>query len=317
MRAPVRRFLSNRVALRAPRRFAADAPPHRLSWSAPGVMTGVTTDVTTGVTTSVRHVSEGLLRLPGADAGRVPPLSLMLDRTGAPEDPDRPSELEAAILRAAALPPEALERARGLRESLAASHRADQDRRPLPNLPGRPVLLVAGDGQPSDDVSLLHAARAAEPDAFLLYMPHPDAGPGLPDATAEAAGADRIARCLQGGRLIAGASAVWTRASSAGFEALLRGVPVTTLGAPFYAGWGLTRDLGRPPVRRRAARPSLDALVQAVLIDCTRYFDPVLGMACPPETALRRILYGPVPRPGPARIALSRLADAFAVRVPL
>ena len=29
-----------------------------------------------------------------------------------------------------------------------------------------------------------------------------------------------------------------------GFEALLRGMPVTTLGAPFYAGWGLTDDLG-------------------------------------------------------------------------
>ena len=29
-----------------------------------------------------------------------------------------------------------------------------------------------------------------------------------------------------------------------GFEALLRGIPVTTFGRPFYAGWGLTRDLG-------------------------------------------------------------------------
>ena len=29
-----------------------------------------------------------------------------------------------------------------------------------------------------------------------------------------------------------------------GFEALLRGISVTTYGQPFYAGWGLTNDLG-------------------------------------------------------------------------
>ena len=42
-----------------------------------------------------------------------------------------------------------------------------------------------------------------------------------------------------------------------GFEAMLRGVKVTTTGAPFYAGWGLTRDLGELPARR-TARPDLD-----------------------------------------------------------
>ncbi|MDZ7708952.1 MAG: hypothetical protein U5K36_01625 [Roseovarius sp.] len=38
---------------------------------------------------------------------------------------------------------------------------------------------------------------------------------------------------------------VWTMTSLLGFEALLRGVRVTTTGAPFYAGWGLTDDRGR------------------------------------------------------------------------
>ena len=30
--------------------------------------------------------------------------------------------------------------------------------------------------------------------------------------------------------------------SLGGFEALIRGIPVTTYGLPFYAGWGLTDD---------------------------------------------------------------------------
>ena len=41
-----------------------------------------------------------------------------------------------------------------------------------------------------------------------------------------------------------------TMTSLAGFEALLRGKPVTTHGQPFYAGWGLTEDIC--PVRGAA-----------------------------------------------------------------
>ena len=48
-----------------------------------------------------------------------------------------------------------------------------------------------------------------------------------------------------------------------GFEALLRNKRVVTYGAPFYAGWGLTHDLGHPPTRR-VARPDL---VRAALCD--------------------------------------------------
>ncbi|MEZ5684748.1 MAG: hypothetical protein R3D78_02115 [Paracoccaceae bacterium] len=46
---------------------------------------------------------------------------------------------------------------------------------------------------------------------------------------------------------------VWTMTSLLGFEALLRGKSVTCAGMPFYAGWGLTRDLETAPERRSAA----------------------------------------------------------------
>jgi capsular polysaccharide export protein len=99
-----------------------------------------------------------------------------------------------------------------------------------------------------------------------------------------------------------------------GFEALLRGKPVTCLGAPFYAGWGLTRDLGPVPARRRQAadghplpRPSLDQLVHAALIAYPRYFDPESGRPCPPEVALERLAAG---RIAPRGLALRLLAKA-------
>ncbi|MEM8753088.1 MAG: capsular polysaccharide biosynthesis protein, partial [Pseudomonadota bacterium] len=87
------------------------------------------------------------------------------------------------------------------------------------------------------------------------------------------------------------AEEVWTMTSLIGFEALMRGKRVTTVGAPFYAGWGLTRDRGAPPARRRA-RPSLDQLVHAALIDYPSYVDPVSGLPCAPEVIAERLAAG-------------------------
>jgi capsular polysaccharide export protein len=105
--------------------------------------------------------------------------------------------------------------------------------------------------------------------------------------------------------------AVWTMTSLLGFEALLRGVPVTTLGAPFYAGWGLTIDRGDVPPRRRADL-SLEGLVHATLIDYPRYFDPKTGTPCPVEVVVARLAAGDLPTPGPGNRILSKLQGLFA-----
>lgn len=96
-----------------------------------------------------------------------------------------------------------------------------------------------------------------------------------------------------------------------GFEALIRGKPVTCLGAPFYSGWGLTRDLGTVPTRRQA-RPSLMALVHAVLIDYPRYFDPVTKQPCPPEVVIDRLATGEGPAPSATNRALAKLQGMMA-----
>ena len=54
--------------------------------------------------------------------------------------------------------------------------------------------------------------------------------------------------------LIDFADEVHVNSSLAGFEALMRSRRVTTHGSPFYAGWGLTRDLGDIPARRTRKR---------------------------------------------------------------
>lgn len=99
--------------------------------------------------------------------------------------------------------------------------------------------------------------------------------------------------------------------STLGFEALLRGVKVVTLGAPFYAGWGLTRDLGDIPARRQIQVP-LESLIHAVLIDYPRYHDPITGLACPVEVAAERLAHGQNAPRGRGLRLLAKLQGVFA-----
>lgn len=116
--------------------------------------------------------------------------------------------------------------------------------------------------------------------------------------------ADCVAMRVSAEALLRQVDQLWTLSSTMGFEALLRGIPVTCLGQPFYAGWGLTRDLAPAIIGRRPSRITLAGLVHAVLIDYPRYVDPITGLACPPEVVVGRLAAGDfVPRGTIARIA--------------
>ncbi|WP_112875018.1 capsular polysaccharide biosynthesis protein [Paracoccus endophyticus] len=248
------------------------------------------------------RVEDGFLRSRGLGAALVPPLSLVADPLGIYYDPTRPSLLEALI--AAPLPPCGRDRALSLiarlREQGVTKYNLAGA---LPHIPsdGRRVILVPG--QVEDDASirlgagaertnlaLLKRVREENPEALIVWKPHPDVEAGLrPGAVGTIAGlADVTADGASAAALIDRADEVWTITSTLGFEALVRGKPVTTLGAPFYAGWGLTRDLGPVPARR-VARPDLAALVHAALIAYPRYVDPVSRLPCPVELALDRL----------------------------
>ncbi|MXU65240.1 capsular polysaccharide biosynthesis protein [Rhodobacteraceae bacterium KN286] len=250
------------------------------------------------------RVEDGFLRSVGLGAELRPALSLAFDDLGIYYDPSGPSRLEQLIAARADLSADARARAARLRARIVAAglskYNVGDAARPAFDTCGRPRLLVVG--QVEDDASvtsgggairtniaLLQAARDAHPDAFILYKPHPDVQAGLrpgavpPDAVAELANGQLDG--LSSPSALAVADHVWTLTSLTGFEALLRGLKVTCLGTPFYAGWGLTDDRG-PACPRRTARPELDGLVHAALIDYPLYFDPATGLACDAETAM-------------------------------
>ncbi|MFD0858827.1 capsular polysaccharide biosynthesis protein [Roseovarius aquimarinus] len=278
------------------------------------------------------RVEDGFLRSRGLGAELVPPLSLVLDRRGIYYDPTRPSDLEDWIARRAHMRPDQTRRAEALIARITAEGRTKYNLGgTVPDLPRGHRILVpgqveddasirAGAGRIRTNLALLEAARAAHPDAVLLYKPHPDVEAGLrAGAIAEEdalALADMVLSKADPAALLGMVDEVWTMTSLMGFEALMRGCRVTTTGAPFYAGWGLTPDLGPVPARRQA-RPGLPGLVHAALIDYPRYFDPQTGLPCPPEIVLDRLASGAVPHPGPANRLLSKLQGLFASRAAL
>lgn len=272
----------------------------------------------------VVRVEDGFLRSRGLGAELIPPLSLVTDTSGIYYDPTSPSDLEQLIADSPSLSNAARDRAKTVIRAVTASKLSKYNlQRDTPQLPDGHRILVPG--QVEDDASirlgtldvttnrdLLLAARDARPDAVILYKPHPDVEAGLRDG--DVADATEIAdMVVQNGDpidLIDAVREVWTMTSLLGFEALLRGVPVTCLGQPFYSGWGLTTD--RHPHPRRTARPDLTALAHAVLIDYPRYFDPKSGLACPVEVIIERLASGNLPSPGPFNRSVAKLQGVFA-----
>ncbi|MEM6566333.1 MAG: capsular polysaccharide biosynthesis protein [Pseudomonadota bacterium] len=279
---------------------------------------------TVGHADAVR-VEDGFLRSRGLGAELVPPLSLVLDDMGIYYDATSPSRLEQLIAARETLRPDQETRARNLIRRIT---RADLTKYNLDGAPadvpdGHRVLVV---GQVEDDASLrlggtdvrtnaslLAAARAAHPDAVVIYKTHPDVDAGLRDGgNPNTALADLVLRSTSTANLLAKVDEVWTITSLLGFEALLRGLPVTTIGVPFYAGWGLTDDLAVVPPRRRAL-PSVTGLVHACLIDYPRYIHPDTQLPCPVEAVVTWLENTKTTsHSGPANRMLAKLQGLFA-----
>src|SRR6267378_8059329 len=152
------------------------------------------------------------------------------------------------------------------------------------------LSVLFGGGEIRSNLALLERVRAGNPDAFILFKPHPDVVAGhrkgaVPEALARRF-ADAIVENVSTAALLAGIDELHTMTSLAGFEALLRRRRVVVYGRPFYAGWGLTTD---QTAIDRGRRLSLEELVAGVLILYPRYLDPLTRLPCGPEVVIERL----------------------------
>ena len=255
----------------------------------------------------VAKVEDGFLRSIGLGSDLLPPSSIVLDQRGIYFDPSRCSDLEY-LLSSTEFTETLRVRATALMKVLVERNISKYGASPptgfCQDIPaGKRILLVPG--QVGDDLSirlgcseiagnlsLLKVVRQRNPEAYILFRPHPDVDAGhrkghVPDDIVLLY-ANEIQRGGSMTALIACVDEVHTMTSLAGFEALLRKRSVVTYGQPFYAGWGLTEDVA-PPLARRGRQLSLEELVAATLILYPCYLDPVTLLPCGPEILIERL----------------------------
>ena len=251
------------------------------------------------------RMEDGFIRSVGLGSNLVPPLSLVTDDMGIYFNAETPSRLEH-ILQNQNFDDQdfqtALKLQKMLTENRISKYNVGSSDFTAPST-DKTVILVPG--QVEDDASirygspqiyrnldLLRTVRERNPDAYIIYKPHPDVVSGnrighispedtarYADQTAEQAD---ILTCLQH------ADEVHTMTSLTGFEALLRGKKVSCYGLPFYAGWGLTQDL--LPIPRRSRRLELWQLIAGTLIHYPDYIHPETHQAINAETAAQILI---------------------------
>lgn len=237
------------------------------------------------------YVEDGFVRSFGLGADRSEPMSLVFDNAAMHFDRLQPSELERLLSTYDFDADEELLAQTGrlvalmLDTGMSKYNFRKITRRVADVLvPGKKRVLVLG--QVEDDLSIRYGAdrpisgnelvmlaAAENPGAQILYRPHPESlafskshysNPALVSDICDILGPDfAIADCLEQ------CDKAYTVTSLAGFEAALRGKPVVTLGAPFYAGWGFTED--RLPLARRTRTLTPEQVLGAAYLLYPRY----------------------------------------------
>jgi capsular polysaccharide export protein len=257
----------------------------------------------------ILRVEDGFIRSVGLGADLVQPSSWVIDDMGIYYDATQPSRLEH-ILACFKFSEDLLSRAEILCGALVSTGVTKYNVGSKGWL--RPagittVILVPGQvesdasikfGAPAPpcliqrNMDLLRAVRDANPDAYIVYKPHPDVLAGLRLAGVDENQAfqwcNEQVSDISMGSLLGMVDEVHALTSLAGFEALLRGKSVTCYGQPFYAGWGLTCDIY--PVQRRARKLTLPELVAGVLFEYPIYVSREDGRFISAEVCLSELI---------------------------
>ena len=254
------------------------------------------------------YVEDGFLRSIGLGAAHTEPFSLTLDTRTPYFDATQASDMEVLLnTYDFAGDPELIARAQAMIETLLSSGLSKYNQsRPVdiqevygPKTRAR-ILVV---GQVEDDASiqlgcsrsftnndLVTIAATENPGAQIIYKPHPDVLNGHRKALSPPSAVAHLCQIIKDIPLAQSFETidrVYTITSQAGFEALLRGIPVTTMGCPFYAGWGLT-DARQPNARRTRTLTVLEVFAAAYLL-YPIYFDPLYKKRLTAEEAVIRL----------------------------
>lgn len=256
------------------------------------------------------RVEDGFIRSVDLGARHTTPLSLNFDRSGYLYfDATGQSDLEkilqtydfgsdAALLERAELGIDALVKSRLSKYNISK----DTDVRRIYGPKTKHRILVIGQvegdmsilkgcDQKIDNNSFVRYIANKNPDSQIIYKPHPEVLSGIrkkprqsnPDEVNDAALVLREDIALSDS--FETIDLVCTISSLAGFEALIRGIPVYCFGMPFYAGWGATID--RQACTRRTTKRSIVEIFAAAYILYPTYRNPETNKKIEFEEALQ------------------------------
>ncbi|AWX15663.1 beta-3-deoxy-D-manno-oct-2-ulosonic acid transferase [Mergibacter septicus] len=236
----------------------------------------------------ILRIEDGFIRSIGLGSNLVPPLSLVIDDLGIYFDPTQPSRLEY-IIQNHLFTDEDYIRGNKLLQQLLNYNIGKYNVGNHPFILNSDKKIILVPGQVEDDASihfgspkiktnldLLKQVRKDNPNAYILYKPHPDVLTGnrignIPSHLALEF-ADQIIENSNILDCIQQVDEVHTMTSLAGFEALLRNKIVHCYGLPFYSNWGLTID--KIHLSRRQRKVTVVELLVATLIYYPLYFNP-------------------------------------------
>lgn len=259
------------------------------------------------------RLEDGFIRSVGLGAQFAQPMSWIFDQQGLYFDASQPSDLEQ-LLQQLTLSAEQRQRVDALCQRICqqgvTKYNVGQNSWQRPSAKKRVILVPGqvetdasiefGAHQVQTNLQLLQQVRQRNPDAWVIYKPHPDVHAG---ARAKGQGEDdAISWCdelvldVSMAVMLEQVDEVHLMTSLTGFEALLRGKKVVCYGWPFYAGWGLTEDTAPPP--RRGRQLDVATLAYATLIAYPRYLSTRTGGFSTPEQVLTELEFYRQQRPG-------------------
>jgi len=253
----------------------------------------------------VIRLEDGFIRSVGLGVKLTVPISLVADRFGIYYDSTKPSELEK-ILQETEFNEKLILRARKI-INLLRKYKINKynlrERGWKPPKVSKKIIVVPGQvesdrsikyGSPviKTNIELLKEVRKRNPDAYIVYKPHPDTVGGYRKGYYPKGVllkyCDEVCEGCSSFDLIEHADEIHTISSLFGFEALLRNKKVVCYGQPFYSGWGLTEDIYPNPRRRR--KLNLYELVAGTIILYPMYVSLKTGKGITPEEAIYELI---------------------------
>lgn len=252
-------------------------------------------------------IEDGFIRSLGIGLSKEPGRSIIMDDLGFYYDASKPSRSETILNSGQKFGWLAARRARRA-ISLIVKNRVSKYNDAPDVLPAsmagpkasRRILIIdqrLGDASISgalagqDDFALMLKYAFEQEGAEVIVKIHPDAmTPGKLSAVSSHLGPyvrnprlKIIEEKVNPYTLFDAVDEVYTVSSGMGFEAAMAGKPVTCFGVPYYAGWGITKDMMAAP--RRNKKRSVEEVFHVVWVMLSRYADPKTKRLCSVERA--------------------------------